>query len=390
MDQVFSLQGWTSQTNKNSVDFSVDLFGKGKNPWKEESLAGVDSLDKFSTLWARYSICKPTPNKKAQKCALIYGLAMVSRELNSQVSLLKQQTEQALAEKQQLKQQGERQAAEEQLATAKINSLTLQVSQLEQQLRNLNTRVTDAETAAEIKGRELQESQAVVRQLLKEAHNVNLGSVNHVACNRRIDKLQKQLQLAKGVMSAIEMNPLAAFKSEFQESSSDSETEDSPPGPSVGKRLEPSAPHSSEEAMLVDRGCPLAPIVTQYDNNRPPTVKHETRALTPEQTRALGKQMGICNKETVLNWLAKLSATPNVSQEEMVALLRECMSAEDFAVLPYGIMVDTNTEQHTLYKRGFLNCTFLMITYWVKHMLKSKCQMNDQKGIWCEKNCYSG
>ncbi|KAH1177841.1 hypothetical protein KIL84_011543 [Mauremys mutica] len=171
MDQIFSLQGWTPQSNKNSLDHAIDSFGKGENPWQQESLAGTDSLGKFSILWARYHTSKPKPNREEQKRALIYGLAMVGCELNSQVVLLKEHADQGLEKCQQQIQQAEQQATELQAAKATVTALTLQVAQVEQQLRDLSAKAAAAERKAE---------------LIKEAADNRERPASHVECQHHI------------------------------------------------------------------------------------------------------------------------------------------------------------------------------------------------------------
>lgn len=117
--------------------------------------------------------------------------------------------------------------------------------------------------------------------------------------------------------------------------------EEHPPEHWCGKKQLPSAPPSWEEMEAAQKGCPLAPVVTtvtQFENiGQPPRVKQESKALTPEQARAIGKHMSPCNQDTVLNWLAKLSVTLHLTQDDVTCILRECMSNDDFAALPYNV-----------------------------------------------------
>lgn len=98
---------------------------------------------------------------------------MVRHELNSQLVLLKEQVDQKTDKNKQHVQQAEQQATELQMAKATVTTLTFQLAQLEQQLRDLSLKATAAATATEraveIKAQELLESQAAVRQLIKEA-----------------------------------------------------------------------------------------------------------------------------------------------------------------------------------------------------------------------------
>lgn len=89
--------------------------------------------------------------------------------------------------------------------------------------------------------------------------------------------------------------------------------------------------------------------VTQYGPNWASETKYEIKALTPEQTRAFGKQMDLLNKDTVLNWLARLSATPKLSKEDTVVLMRDCMSLKDYNALPQSMMLDPHGELAQVY-----------------------------------------
>ncbi|TFJ95951.1 molecular chaperone DnaJ [Platysternon megacephalum] len=230
-------------------------------------------------------------------------------------------------------------------AEAAVTKLKLQASQVEQQLRSLHAKTAAAETEA----KELQESQAAIWQLLKEAQKVKEGPINHSACQRQIEQLQGQLELSRGLVNATESNPLAAFTSTTSDGSD--LNCNPPPEYSEGGGKKPSAPYEQGEQDSLPY-APLAPIVTtvtRYDGQGPPVIKHESKALTPEQTRAMGKQMGPCNKYTVLNWLAKISITPNLTQEDMVSLLRECMPIDDFSLLPYDAITEVQDNPANLY-----------------------------------------
>ncbi|EMP32867.1 hypothetical protein UY3_10004 [Chelonia mydas] len=136
---------------------------------------------------------------------------MVGHELNSQVVLLKQHADQKTEKSKQQFQTAKQRAAELQAAKATVPTLTLQVAQLVQQMRDLSVKATAAERTAEIKMQGLLESQAAVRQLIKEAADNREKPASHVECQCHIKQSQDQLQLTQGLMKAVDTNSLAAF-----------------------------------------------------------------------------------------------------------------------------------------------------------------------------------
>ncbi|TFJ98119.1 elongator complex protein 1 [Platysternon megacephalum] len=77
-------------------------------------------------------------------------------------------------------------------------------------------------------------------------------------------------------------------------------------------------------------GIPMAPVNTSIvsygpGSSHPPETRHEFKPYTPEQSRAMGKALAPPNRDTALDWLAKVNALSGISKEDAAALIRECM-----------------------------------------------------------------
>ncbi|CAM2106675.1 unnamed protein product [Caretta caretta] len=124
---------------------------------------------------------------RVQKRALLYRLTMAGKELEKQVKLLKKSTTQAQLKAKDLEL---KLSVKYSAAAARFTNQTLQLTQVHE----LNERLLSSEWEGFILSKKLKESQAAVRQLLKEAKWSGEGITNHKVCLKRLQKLKEQLQ----------------------------------------------------------------------------------------------------------------------------------------------------------------------------------------------------
>lgn len=90
---------------------------------------------------------------------------------------------------------------------------------------------------------------------------------------------------------------------------------------------------------------PMNPVTTmviqRVGAERPDEVRQEFWVYTPEQMRAMGKTISPLNKNTVVDWIARVGDMTDMNADDLIALARECMIPEDFGALSNGIQMAT-------------------------------------------------
>ncbi|CAM2095183.1 unnamed protein product [Caretta caretta] len=130
--------------------------------------------------------------------------------------------------------------------------------------------------------------------------------------------------------------------------------ESRPPSPQAPAEVE-----SLKEIKEGRRYPPMAPITTtvvNYGPNRSIETTCETKPYGPDQARAVRKTLGPLNKETALDWLSKLSRMTAISREDTTAVLRECMTREEYNALPGEVQLANTKDTGEIYEAVFKLC----------------------------------
>lgn len=272
--RVFTEDGWELLQNKNWLECALDSFCKGPNPWKSNVFRGEDPLNELCVLWEKFVKTKPVPKRKTQKSAFIYALATVSNELSAQVKELNIQFKEFESIKDQLDRQH-----------FKLEAVEIQNAKLEAQLAAVMSQCDQAEDSLIEKVAALNDSQATVRQLLKEAGTPKPGVADHTSCQREIANLRLQVSKARGVVSAVS----PGYPADWLNANG-------------GSEVPPLDCYQGGEGNM----APVIVTEVHQPGQSQPTVKYERKSFSPEQARVLGKNLGKCCKETILNWMAKV------------------------------------------------------------------------------------
>ncbi|CAM2106760.1 unnamed protein product [Caretta caretta] len=196
------------------LEYSVNLFGKGKNPWEKDLFVGDNAFKKLSINWEGFVTSKPKPSKKLRKRALIYGFAMVAKELDkyikSQQGAISEVKEQMTSKNSEM----EKLTVHANTLSAEVCNQTMQINQLEQQVKDLNMCLAQKDKDNFVLATKLADSQPALREMVKQVKIAKESSSNHASCNFKINLLKERLRKTQGVMSAIQMDPVRGYESQ--------------------------------------------------------------------------------------------------------------------------------------------------------------------------------
>ncbi|CAM2105207.1 unnamed protein product [Caretta caretta] len=217
---------------------------------------------------------------------------------------------------------------------------------LELQVQDLTIFLAKREKEALSNQTQQTESQAAIRELLKELSSKESRPADHLECQHELRRLRKKLEKTQSLLRAVSKAPVCGGESSrngHDNSSPVSEEEYIRAPLKAAKPMAlPTAP--PQETCEEGKSLPVAPVTTTVvsfglDAKRPAETRQDIKAYTPDQARAMGKAQGPLTKETALDWLAKVCALPNVIKEDVASLVRKCMSGEDFGALPTYLQV---------------------------------------------------
>ncbi|EMP29428.1 hypothetical protein UY3_13471 [Chelonia mydas] len=144
---------------------------------------------------------------------------MVAKELDEQVKLHQESVSKARGQVNSKEAELEKLTMQHNATSALTLNQTLQINQLEEQIKELNGHLIKKEKENYILAKKFEDSQAAVRELMKEVTKAKEGTGNHTLCDHRIHKLKEKLKRTQGVISAIHTDPLWGYVS--RESDSD-------------------------------------------------------------------------------------------------------------------------------------------------------------------------
>ncbi|XP_010138164.1 PREDICTED: uncharacterized protein LOC104496703 [Buceros rhinoceros silvestris] len=201
---------------------------------------------------------------------------------------------------------------------------------------------------------ETQDAQSAVRAVLQDVQRDRGIGPDHKMCHAKIQELQAELGVSRGIVAAIQ-----GKRSRFGTSEGEDSLEPHPPhydyegdvwGANGPTRPSPYAPlreevcqlkGGEEEASKTKKSPPNEPAshgpLQAIDTNR------AVLWFTPEQLRTVGKMLGPLTKETAVNWLSRAQRLPrsqsgNVASD-LIDLVRKCMKPDDFAALPGDVQM---------------------------------------------------
>nr|XP_025036561.1 uncharacterized protein LOC112544497 [Pelodiscus sinensis] len=117
----------------------------------------------------------------------------------------------------------------------------------------------------------------------------------------------------------------------------------------------PRTPTNEGRLMPAVRGIPYSchqEPHAQLPQHRPHSISQQRpppMAAGPCTAWCAGHNLGPCRKNNALNWMAKLART-NLTSDDMLVVLRECLLPEDFIAFPADLANSINPDFNAMYK----------------------------------------
>lgn len=322
--------------------------------WPPGSFQGPEAYQQLCQQWENWSeeAKKPKPTNKCKKRAALQGLLMVSRELSRLLKEALDNVEKLEQAQGELRLEADNLKVEVQGLCGDSLRSAVEITRLESKLGYEKQKTEELEKEVGKWIGETHDAQSAVRAVLQDAHRDQAIGPDHKVCHAKIQELQKELGVSRGIVAAIQ-----GKRSQFGNSEGEDSLEPQPPhydyeedvwGASGPTRPSPYAPLREELSQLKGteeeaskKSPPEEPAshgpLQAIDTNRP------VLWFTPEQLRTVGKMLGPLTKETAVNWLSRAQRLPrsqsaNVASD-LIDLVRKCMKPDDFAALPGDVQM---------------------------------------------------
>lgn len=324
--------------------------------WSPGAFQGPGAYQQLCQQWESWSeeAKKPKPTNKCKKRAALQGLLMVSRELSRLLKEALDNVEKLEQAKEELKTRVDNLQADVQGLCGDSLRSAVEISRLENELGCEKQKTVELEKEVGKWIEETHDAQSAVRAVLQDVQRDRGVGPNHKVCQAKIQELQAELGVSRGIVAAIQ-----GKRSRFGTSEGEDALEPHPPhydyeddvwGANGPTRPSPYAPlreevcqlkAGEEEASKTKKSPPEEPAshgpLQAIDTNR------AVLWVTPEQLRTVGKMLGPLTKETAVNWLSRAQRLPrsqsgNVASD-LIDLVRKCMKPDDFAVLPGDVQM---------------------------------------------------
>lgn len=324
--------------------------------WSPGSFQGPDAYQQLCQQWESWSeeSKKPKPTNKCKKRAALQGLLMVGRELSK---LLKEalESEKTLKEANgELRRQADNLQAEVQGLRGDSLRSAVEINRLENKLGYEKMKSEELEKEVGKWKGETHDAQSAMRAVLQNAQRDKGTGPDHKVCHAKIQELQAELGVSRGIVAAIQSKRTRFGNSEEEDSLDPHpphyDYEDDVWGANGPTRPSPYAP-LREEVCQLQGGDTEASKTKKSPSDEPahhgPLQAIDTnRAVlwfTPEQLKTVGKMLGPLTKDTAVNWLSRAQRLPRCQTvnavSDLIDVVRKCMKPDDFAALPGDVQM---------------------------------------------------